>query len=686
MSTNSANQSEEVSAPFELKPPVTYRWSGGIPGTDPVLLSRWADAVQSIDVEAKNGRIDMDYDTLREADTTLAEDLVESPEENLHCGEHAARDHWKDNDLRIRVTGLNDATQIANIRSDDVGSLVSIKCQVAKTSKTQELDHLVVVQCSECGNLFERAQNPYGGPLEKPNGCEACGAGSRSMEPTSNRSVAVDSQKIIVRDLHEVSRSSEPADMLAHIDDDLLCGSDRVDAGDRVTVTAIVRRVRKSQNGQATNENDFWLYIVGIEPEKVDFEGIEITDEEVESIRAIANREDCIQYLTNSLAPTVMGDFDDVKLSLLLQLVGSSEITGDDIRRMMHLLLLGEPATAKSKLMRAVRSIAAVVEFVSGDDASAAGLTASNEHEDRFGESRWTLKAGALPKAHKGLTVIDELDKASESVQQALHTPTEEGFVEVQKAASGKLMAETDILVGANPVDERFGYDEVIDQVPFKPALFSRFDLVWVIKDQPGTDIDRNIIESRGDLLKSDGPTHDPIDEGLLQKYVAYARRNVHPALTDEAVDYIGDKFFALREQSSGGRVSVTHRKYDALVRLSLAMARLRLSETATVEDARWAYDLLVASLKQVGLDPETGQFDADIVETGRSNSQRTRKQDLFAVVEEYDDVRVPLEHILTEMVERGHEDTAKVMHDLDKAEEQGDLFEPEDGEFVYVR
>jgi replicative DNA helicase Mcm len=125
--------------------------------------------------------------------------------------------------------------------------------------------------------------------------------------------------------------------------------------------------------------------------------------------------------------------------------------------------------------------------------------------------------------------------------------------------------------------------------------------------------------------------------------------------------------------------VPVTARKLEALVRLSEASARVRLSDTVGKQDADRVIEIVRSCLKDIGVDPETGEFDADVVETGTSKSQRDRIKNIKGIIgeveEEYDE-GAPVEEVLDRAEEAGME-RAKAEHEIEKLRRQGDVYEP---------
>lgn len=163
-------------------------------------------------------------------------------------------------------------------------------------------------------------------------------------------------------------------------------------------------------------------------------------------------------------------------------------------------------------------------------------------------------------------------------------------------------------------------------QINLPPTILSRFDLLFVVEDKPDMERDRKLASHILHIHKENKIPFE-IEPELLRKYIAYARKEVHPKLTDEAVEVIQEFYVGMRggsadDEEEASPVPITARQLEALVRLSEASARIRLSPDVTDYDAKRAIKLQQDSLKQVGYDPETGKVDIDKVE-GRTPNQK---------------------------------------------------------------
>jgi replicative DNA helicase Mcm len=324
--------------------------------------------------------------------------------------------------------------------------------------------------------------------------------------------------------------------------------------------------------------------------------------------------------------------------------------------------------------------------------------------QDDFGDGKWTLEAGALVLADKGIACVDEVDKMDSNDRSALHEALEQQQVSIAKAGiNATLKSRCSLLGAANPKYGRFDeYEGIAEQIDLEPALISRFDLIFTVTDNPSEEEDANLAqhilqtnyagevaasgEDAGEEMRDIEPDIDP---ELLRKYVAYARRECNPTMTDEARERIEDFYVDMRSQGGDGdAVPVTARKLEALVRLAEASARVRISDKVEMRDAERAIEVTTASLDQVGRDPETGEFDIDVIESGTSQTQRDRikgiKEIISVVSEGSDDGKASLEEIV-ELAEEHDMSPEKTREEIDDLRRRGELIEPEQDHFRLV-
>ncbi|MCL7416436.1 MAG: AAA family ATPase, partial [Halalkalicoccus sp.] len=249
-------------------------------------------------------------------------------------------------------------------------------------------------------------------------------------------------------------------------------------------------------------------------------------------------------------------------------------------------------------------------------------------------------------------------------------------------------------------------YEPIGEQIDLEPALISRFDLIFTVTDKPDPDEDRKLAQHilqtnyAGELntqrtnLPSPDVTREEvdavteevapdIDAELLRKYIAYAQQSCFPRMADDAREAIQEFYVDLRSKGADedAPVPVTARKLEALVRLAEASARVRLSDTVEREDAERVIEIVRSCLQDIGVDPETGEYDVDVIETGRSKTQRDRVKGIKEIIrelqEEYDgEPGAPQEKVIERAAEAGIEDS-KAEHEIQKLRNKGELYSP---------
>lgn len=519
----------------------------------------------------------------------------------------------------VRFHNVGNVYSVGEYRHDDVGEFMRIRGQVKKTSEVKPRLEQIQWVC-ECGNASIRVQPKVS--LMKPGQCEQCGKRkSWSQNYHSEKTIAVDHQLIRLKQPPEDTGGAEGESIDVHLTGDAV---DKVVPGDRVDINGIL----KVNEYEDTLYPELWVDGVSIDKHESDYEDIDASEYKDRILEiASGERGDPYQLLMGSIAPGVIDPEADekdtltkisaVKLAVGLQLFSGWRrklSPGNYARGDSHVLLVGDPGTTKSRMLDSAEKLSPRSSYASGKNATKAGITAAAVRDD-FGETEWSLDAGAFVTAHNGLCCIDEIDKVGGDVASSLHTALEKQRLEVAKAGiDATLKCETALLAAGNPENDRF-IEEIpeVEQIDVDPALYSRFDLVFVLKDVPDETHDSKIAEhmitSRNEAGKkalgerADTESIDPaIEPEVLRAYIAYAREKVHPVIRDpEVKERLREKHVSFRKQSSEN-APVTHRKLDALQRLCEAAARVRLSDEVTHRDVDIVESIVGVSLGDVGV------------------------------------------------------------------------------------
>jgi len=570
--------------------------------------------------------------------------------------------------------------EIRGLRSKHAGKFVSIEGMVRKATKIFSLATVATFRCKKCGKTEKVVVEGYG-RITPPGRCKACkGTGFQMIG-----SERVDFQRLEIQEYPENLRGGEtPQTIQVFLKEDLV---GMVFPGSRIVVNGIARL--NEQGGKAIEE--MYIEANSVEILEKDYEEITITQEDERKIKELAKDSQILQKIVASVAPSIYGH-EDVKLAIALQLFGGTPKTlpdGTFLRGDIHILLVGDPGSAKSQMLRYVHNIAPRSIYSTGKGASAAGLTAAVSKDDFDG--RWTLEAGVLVLADKGTAIVDELDKMSKEDRNALHTALEQQIVSINKAGiNAVLKSRCSLLAAANPKYGRFDrYTPLPEQIDLDPALLSRFDLIFVIVDEQDERKDRELARHILSAHKGELRTFEPaIDLDLLKKYIAYARRNVRPRLSNEAAKVIEDYYVSVRRRArENSPVPLTARQLEAIVRLAEASAKLRLSDVVTAEDAKRVIELVERCLKEVAVDPETGEMDIDILTTGTPKRDRDRILILKRIIERLEsasDAGAPEEEVLRAAEGEGIE-AHRAKEILSKMKERGDVYCPRIGYYRII-
>ncbi len=607
--------------------------------------------------------------------------------------------------LNIRFTNLPQKTAVRDIRAEQINTFVAVEGIIRKTTEVRPRIVSAVFRCRSCGKLTDPVSQGYG-QFDEPDFCPNCERKTR-LDLVMNRCQFIDTQKLRVQESPEGLRGGEqPQTLDVDATDDL---TGLVAPGDRVVVNGILRSVQRVNYGQKSTLFDIYLECNSVEIAEKEFEEISITEEDEAEIKALSRDPMIYKKITRSIAPTIYGT-DDVKEAIALQLFGGipKEMPdGSRLRGDIHVLLVGDPGIAKSQILRYVVKLSPRGIYTSGKSSTSAGLTATAV-KDEFGDGRWTLEAGALVLADMGIAAVDEMDKMAKEDRSALHEAMEQQSISVAKAGiTATLKSRCALLGAANPKLGRFDqFVPIAEQINMPPSLLSRFDLIFVMTDQPEAERDgaiaNHIIKTHrvGELIKQHeysplpdvdeeyiqralAPVTPDIEPGLLRKYIAYAKRTCFPILSEGAKEALISYYMRLRNLASGNKpVPVTARQLEALVRLSEASARMRLSDTVDTEDTDRVLRIVDACLRQVAYDAESGSFDIDKLVTGVPKSRRDIIRSVKETIRNLSDDsggQAKIDEVIDILVQQGFS-RDRVEEVIEHLKRGGELLEPRHG------
>jgi replicative DNA helicase Mcm len=628
----------------------------------------------------------IDFQELAKYDLELAELLLENPEETIRAAEQSL-DHFDlQKSIRIRFSNLPESQQflVRNIRSEDIGKLLSIEGIIRQASDVRPQVTSARFECPSCGNVISILQ--LDARFKEPSRCSCGRRGSFRLLSKD----LVDAQHLKIEENPErLEGGEQPKRLSVFLKEDLVDPKmeRRTTPGSKVRITGIIKEIPIFlAAGTQSTRFDLIMESNYIETIEETFFDIELNKKEEDEIKKLAKDPKVYERLVKSIAPSIYGH-ERIKEAIILQLMsGVRKIKSDGtiIRGDMHILLVGDPGAGKSILLQFVASAAPKARLIAGRGATSAGLTAS-VIKDEFLRG-YALEAGALVLANKGVCCIDELDKMSDEDRSAMHQALEQQIVTIAKAnIQSTLRAETTVLAAANPKLGRFDpYTPIASQIDLPSTLINRFDLIFPIRDIPNKELDEKIAKHVLKLQQKPTEIETELPVALLRRFIAYAKQKVVPVLSEEAIDEIKEFYVTLRNTETQGDegikpIPISARQLEALVRLSEGSAKTRLSKIVTKIDAKRAISILKYCLMQVGIDPETGKIDIDRISTGLSASDRGKIVSVKQIIAELEaklGKMIPLEDIKAEALAKGLPED-KIYDTIEKLKRTGDIYEP---------
>jgi len=320
-----------------------------------------------------------------------------------------------------------------------------------------------------------------------------------------------------------------------------------------------------------------------------------------EEIQMLSTEPDFYEKLSTSIAPEIYGH-EDIKKALLLLLVGGVDKNpnGMKIRGSINMCLMGDPGVAKSQLLGYIDRLAPRSQYTTGRGSSGVGLTAAVTKDTLTGEM--TLEGGALVLADQGVCCIDEFDKMDDSDRTSIHEVMEQQTISIAKAGiMTTLNARVSILAAANPAFGRYNPKKTAEQnIQLPAALLSRFDLLWLIQDKPERQNDLRLAQHITYVHKNSvhpPSQYEPLDMNIMRRYIALCKEKV-PTVPRELTEYIVSAYVEMRKEARHNRdmTFTSARTLLAVLRLSTALARLRLADVVEKEDVDEAMRLMEMS------------------------------------------------------------------------------------------
>jgi len=557
--------------------------------------------------------------------------------------------------IKISIVGPVSAAPLSprGLTSSQLGKLVCVEGVATKVSTVRQKLVKSVHYCPstkqhETRSYVDGADPELGLPALDANGRELADklvAITPSAYPSTDRdgnplqsefglSKYTDYQTITLQEMPERAPMGQlPRSVDLQLSGDLV---DTLKPGDRVHIVGVYRAIPKPSASFRSVLLVSHLQLLS----RDQVLSFQVSD--VRHIRELASRPDILSILGRSMSPFIHGH-EVAKKALILQLLSGCEKNlpnGTHLRGDINILLLGDPSTAKSQLLRTVLQIAPLAVSTTGKGSSGVGLTAAVTNDPETRERR--LEAGAMVLADRGVVCIDEFDKMSEIDRVAIHEVMEQQTVTIAKAGiHATLNARCSVLAAANPVYGQYDRKRRLQEnIGLPDSLLSRFDLLFVFLDnlEPVSDrrISTHVIRAHrntnhslleddylddddapgastpdtiwqkahqsftADEHNDDDDPHskDVLRHDFLRKFIHFAKTRYKPILTDEAREAIAIHYAELRSRSDERTLPITARSLETIIRLATAHAKARLSDIVEAEpDVLVATDILSYAL-----------------------------------------------------------------------------------------
>jgi replicative DNA helicase Mcm len=658
-------------------------------------------------IATSSAYIAVDYIDFDSFNPSLAKDITHKPDEMFDAFNEAVisilseihpeyAGEIKDN-IRVRIGNYAVQKGLRDINADVINKLLGVSGMVVRSSEVKPFGKKIAYRCLNCNQI--NLSQLKGLSLRKPQRCLNCS--EKELEMDIENSLFIDFQLVRLQELPE----DLPAGQLPHYIEVTILGDlvDQCRPGDRIMLTGVIRIDQEaasfvSGNSSSSSQIKTSLFKLRMEGNNIEYLGgragdkktrsierISISAEDEKQIIAMSKKPDIYEKLISSFAAHVYGH-EVIKESILLLIVGSVNKKLDDgsaRRGDINILLVGDPGTAKSEMLKFAAKIAPRGLYTSGRGSTAAGLTAA-VIRDKSGIMM--LEAGAVVLGDQGLVCIDEFDKIKAEDRSALHEVMEQQTCSVAKGGIvATLNARTSILSAANPMYGKYDpYKNITENVNLPIPLLTRFDIIYVIRDIPEKEKDSkiagHILEIHKDFQKTSQTVAINID--LLSKYLAFAKQVVEPELTREAVSIIRDYYMKMRNVDSDSMITVTPRQLEGLIRLSTARARLLLKEKVEKEDAERSIFLVQRMLETAGVDVNTGKVDLGVLH-GKPFSEISKLKlfmEIFSSLSGEDKNDVEENTFIIELAKTGKFSESDAKSFIKKAMNDGQIYERKPG------
>jgi len=506
-------------------------------------------------------------------------------------------------ELYFKAPSQQKHVAVRDVKAENIGKLTVVKGIVTRATEVKPMMQVATYTCDQCGaETYQPIASPAFMPLLMcpSQDCQTNKSGGR-LYLQSRGSKFTKFQEIKIQEhSDQVPVGNIPRSMTVY------CRGETtrlVQPGDHVSITGIFLPMIKSgfraMSAGLLSETVLEAHRL-VKMNKTEDDELDAEELSEEELRGMAE-DDFYEKLSSSIAPEIYGH-EDVKKALLLLLVGGVDKSpkGMKIRGNINICLMGDPGVAKSQLLGFIDRLAPRSQYTTGRGSSGVGLTAAVMKDPITGEM--TLEGGALVLADQGVCCIDEFDKMMDSDRTAIHEVMEQQTISIAKAGiMTSLNARVSILAAANPAYGRYNPKRTIEQnIQLPAALLSRFDLLWLIQDKPDRENDLRLAQHITYVHQHNVQPpmqFTPLDMKLMRRYIALCKRK-EPVIPESLTDYITGAYVEMRKDARNNKDATftSARTLLSILRLSTALARLRLADIVEKEDVNEAMRLMEMS------------------------------------------------------------------------------------------
>lgn len=448
-----------------------------------------------------------------------------------------------------------------------------VKGTIIGLSKLSKMISKIEFYCDNCQKLVELEYFP---PISNISNfekkCDKCNRFSKnSLNPEYRSAVIVELQD--TDSFNDIDRL--PIILFDKDTEDIRVGESVIIIGD----------IQIINNGKK-----YFTYLYAESIQYLNRENFKLTKSDIESIKRFVkiNESIIIDKLVSMFDSSIVG-YNHVKRGLLMSAVNVSDEISK--KKRINVLLIGDPGTAKSKLLKRITELVPKSSYESGQNSSGKSLTAIIEKA----EENTFLRLGSVVRARGAICGINEIGRQSQEDQGHLLDVMEEGEFTINKhGINGKIQSPTTIIGSANPINSsRWKDKDKIDlnEFPVLGPMIDRFDLKFAFRDIEEPKQIRDFAKKLTEILDKEEKGRLPDYTSFLIKYVQYARQ-INPILNEGALIMLNNFFEKIRINKFGSnRVLIT------LHKISKAIAKLKLKEIVDEEDAKETMEFYNAML-----------------------------------------------------------------------------------------